>query len=84
MVASGQVPDGQGDLLSALIQSYDGLENFVQTHKGTDTASTDAKNSARQMFNDWVQTNIAGSPLQDLYQGVFRVPDTNVVNLSGG
>jgi hypothetical protein len=82
MVKSGSAPDGQGQLLSQLVGAYDGLTAFVQQYKGSDTATADIHHQAYQMFNNWVTENIAGSPLLDLYQGVFRAIDTNLVNLA--
>jgi hypothetical protein len=34
------------------------------------------------MFNDWAQQAIPGSQIADLYAGVFRTLNTNLVDLT--
>jgi hypothetical protein len=80
MLKTNSVPDGQGPLLQGLISAYDGYNEFVQAHKATDSADTNLRSQALAMFNQWVTQHIAGSPLNDLYNGVFRNLNTNLVN----
>jgi hypothetical protein len=82
MVADGSVPDGMGPLLAKMLKEYDNYNAYVQQNKGTDTQSTAMRSEALQLFNSWAQRNVMGTPLQDLYQGVFRTLNTNLVNLA--
>jgi hypothetical protein len=78
MVADGRVPNGLQGELAMLIANYDGLVQYT-TLSGPKTAAE--KSAAFQMFNQWAESHIANTPLADLYNGVFRVLDTNLTKL---
>lgn len=82
MLTDGDVPSGMQSKLQLLVRAYDGYESYIQTHKGSDTISTQARSSALQMFNDWALHHIYNTPLADLYSGVFRVLNTNFVSFT--
>lgn len=82
MVKDNSVPNGQGPLLGQLLSAYNGYTAFIQTNRGSSADATAARSQALQMLNGWVEQHIANSPLKDLYDGVFRPLNTNLVNLS--
>ena len=82
MLAKKQVPNGLGPLLGNLVKSYDTYTAFAESHKGQDDANTQARGQALSAFNGWVAQNINGTPLMDLYNGVLRALNTNLVNLT--
>jgi hypothetical protein len=82
MVAKGEVPNGNAQLLNELVTNYNNLEGFLKDHNGQTSADVAVKQAARAMFNDWVTQHITGSELADLYNGVFRTLDTNLVNIN--
>jgi hypothetical protein len=81
-VASNAIPDGYGEDVGNLIQAYDGYEQFISTHKGRSADTAAQHRAALDIFNNWIGQAVANDPqLLDLYQGVFRVLNTNFVNL---
>jgi hypothetical protein len=82
MLAKNQVPDGLAPLLGNLVKSYDTYTAFTEAHKGADQNSIHARSQALGAFNGWVSQNITGTPLMDLYNGVLRALNTNLVNLT--
>jgi hypothetical protein len=82
MVAANQVPNGEGKLVDNLIKTYTNYENYIGSIPGQTQDDRDAKTSALQMFNSWAEKNIAGTDLVDLYNGVFRVLNTNIEDLN--
>jgi len=82
MLAKNQVPDGLAPLLGNLVKSYDTYAAFQASHKGQDQTSIQARSAALGAFNGWVTQNISGTPLMDLYNGVLRALNTNLVNLT--
>jgi hypothetical protein len=82
MAKDGSVPNGEGALLQKLLTTYHNYSNFVQTNRGNTSDASSARSQALAVFNNWVVTNIKPSPLRDLFDGVFRPLNTNLVNLS--
>jgi hypothetical protein len=83
MVASNHVPDGQGPLLKMLITSYDNYVRFNQDHRGGTDVDTSARSNALAGMDQWAATHIQGTPLMDLYNGVFRELNSNLAKLGG-
>jgi len=83
MLRKGEVPDGLETKLSQLVTAYDNYETFRSRNAGGDKVSVGARSSALDTFNAWAQTHLAGTPLADLFNGVFRVLNTNFDRLSG-
>jgi len=82
MVAAHQVPDGHQALVDNLIKTYNGYESYIGSITGSTQEDKNAKSGALQTFNKWAEQNIAGTDLVDLYNGVFRVLNTNIVDLT--
>jgi hypothetical protein len=78
------VPDGQGPLLDQLVTTYDNYVAFIGQHQGQTTEAKAARANALDMFNRWANDKLTGGPLADVYNGVFRVLNTNLDRVDGG
>jgi hypothetical protein len=74
MIADKDVPQGQQKLLSDLVANYDGYVAYIHTPGKTQPQ----KSAALGLFNNWAQQNVAGTPLEDLFNGVFRTLNPNI------
>ncbi len=83
MTQQGDAPDGLGSQLHQLITSYDGYESFIRDHAGQDDANTTARANALEMFNRWADHSLTGTPLVSVFNGVFRVLNTNFDRIGG-
>jgi hypothetical protein len=81
MVQNGDVPDGMGPEVALLLKNYDGYENFINTHRGSDSADTAAREAALQAFETWAASHLQDN-LRDLYNGVFRGLNSNLSALA--
>jgi hypothetical protein len=84
MLAHHAVPDGQGEALRQLVTTYDEYEAFIGQHQGQTTEAKAIRANALDMFNRWAQDKLSGSPLADVYNGVYRVLNTNLDRVDGG
>lgn len=84
MVQGNEVPDGQRSDLALMLKAYDNYVQFTQANKGGTNAATAARSGALSTLNQWVTQKYGGTPLADLWDGVFRAVNSNLANLNGG
>ena len=84
MLANNEVPGGLNKPLGLLVKAWDGYESYIKQHAGGTNADNAARSGAFQQFNTWAQQHVAGTPLVDLYNGVFRSLNTNLDQVNGG
>lgn len=84
MLSKGAVPDGQANKLQQLVSTWDNYESFIRTQPGSTDAARLARSNALNAFNEWAQHALASTGLADVYNGVFRVLNTNLTKLNGG
>jgi hypothetical protein len=84
MYDNNAVPDGQRVLLGQLLQSYKDYENLIQQYKGSDTYNRTVRSNAIQILDQWAADHLTGTPLQDVYNGVFNTLNTNLTKIGGG
>lgn len=77
MLSTGQVPDGQAGQLRQLVTAYDNYEAFIGAHPGGDNASSAMRAQALAMVNAWATQTLTGTNLAPLFDGVFRVLNSN-------
>jgi hypothetical protein len=83
MLKNGETPDGLDTKLKTLVQAYDNYSQFLNDHQGTDAVNTAAKQHALQVFNQWADESLAGTPLANVFNGVFRVLNSNFDKVNG-
>jgi hypothetical protein len=81
MLRAGEVPNGQAGKLQQLIATYQNYETFIHQHSGGDEQSRAARSNALAMFNGWAQQTLTGTPLADVFNGVFVPLNTNLSQL---
>jgi hypothetical protein len=83
MVDQNAVPDGYGPQLSTLLYSYNKYEQFLNDHQGQSDVNVAAKAHALDAFNAWADEKLAGTPLASVFNGVFRVLNSNFDKVNG-
>lgn len=84
MAKNNATPDGYNAQLVTLLKAWDNYEQFRATNSGSNREAVAARSEALTMFNNWAQGTLAGTPLASVYNGVFRVLDTNLTQIQTG
>jgi hypothetical protein len=84
MLHDNAVPDGQATKLQQLVTTWDNYNQFITDHPGTDPQTKAQHTAALSIFNQWAQANLAGTPLADVFNGVFQPLNTNLDKLTTG
>lgn len=84
MVAKNEVPDGWGTKLEQLIKTWDQYQQFKQEYAGNRAEAKSLRSEAQNMVQAWAEQNLEGTPIAAVYNGIFRVLDTNLAQLSTG
>jgi hypothetical protein len=83
MLKNGDAPDGTAGDLRKLITAFDNYEAFIRSHPGGTDANTQARSQALDMFNRWATETLTGTPLETLFNGVFRALNSNFTTIGG-
>lgn len=85
MVNNHDVPldKNSSQTLANMIQAFDGYETFVRNHQGQKSDMRAARSQALSMLQDYLAGAVKEAPdLVDVYNGVFRVLNTNLDTIS--
>lgn len=82
MLSDNEVPDGFQSQVQLMVTAYNNYETFKRDNAGEDTASRDARSNALATTNRWADAKFTGTPLADLWNGVFRVLNSNFDKLT--
>jgi hypothetical protein len=77
MMQEGDVPSDAATKLRQLVTAYDNYESFIRSRPGSDKVTKAQHKAALDTFNKWAEQTLTGSPVNDVFNGVFRVLNSN-------
>lgn len=84
MLSDNAVPDGQAPKLQQLVSTWDNYNKFIADHPGSDAQTKAQHSAALSIFNQWATEHLTGTPLVDVFNGVFQPLNTNLNKLTTG